>query len=187
MIGYKTGADMSADLKRHAHRVRQAVDALPAEGNRNPRRARMIQRASVADKNGSCPYEAPHLRPKARHALYCALVFALLLLGGCEASAETVGFAVASAYWSPVLVGAALWCEDVPWFRRLMSRRGVDDGIEFTLVVLMWPFASVFGVVYCVIVAAPYPFRLAVRGARALPRVFARSRRAKISKATVVA
>lgn len=63
---------MSADLKRTAHAVRQAVDAKRAEeGERHPRKSRLVHRASIDhDRPGMAPtLEAPHLSPRARHAL----------------------------------------------------------------------------------------------------------------------
>lgn len=70
MIGYKTGADMSADLKRQAHAVRQAIDARPiardAEGRPvNPRKRRLVQ---VTAENG-VSRQLPDLEPQARHGL----------------------------------------------------------------------------------------------------------------------
>lgn len=61
---------MSAELKRTAHAVRQAVDAKPvrvdASGRTvNPRRERLVVIASAVP----VAYEQPYLHPRTRHRL----------------------------------------------------------------------------------------------------------------------
>lgn len=71
MLGYKTGNDFSADLKRTAHRVRQAVDALPITTDAitgatiHPRRRRLTRR--LWDSTEAT--EAPHLPGQRRHTI----------------------------------------------------------------------------------------------------------------------
>lgn len=71
----RRGSWMSADLKRTAHRVRQHIDSLPVTKDpesgleNNPRKRRLVHRASL-DQTGKPPVlESPGLAPRARHAL----------------------------------------------------------------------------------------------------------------------
>ncbi len=71
---YGKRSHATADLKRHAHAVRQAVDAKPIIVDpitgkvTNPRKARYIDRVSMWDGKNPYPREPPHLAPRARHA-----------------------------------------------------------------------------------------------------------------------
>lgn len=58
MIGYKTGSDMSAELKRTAHAVRQTIDA---------RKITVVDGEKVDPRRS---HRGVQLRPRDRHALY---------------------------------------------------------------------------------------------------------------------
>ena len=70
MLLYKTGNDFSADLKRTAHRVRQAIDTAPITADAitgnlsHPRRRRLCRADSTA-----APTITPHLSRAIRHRL----------------------------------------------------------------------------------------------------------------------
>lgn len=70
MIGYKTGNALSADLKATCHRVRQAIDALPAKMPNpdgtfyNPRSRRLVP---IITEDGKQVMVRPEIPGKQRH------------------------------------------------------------------------------------------------------------------------